>query len=63
MLLERVQMTDEEMTIEELYEKCRALISVISYPGLDENDRSSLIWTLTDIFELLGRAIGVNRRK
>ena len=56
-------MTDEEMTIEELYEKCRALISVISYPGLDENDRSSLIWTLTDIFELLGRAIGVNRRK
>ena len=56
-------MTEKRIMIEELYEKCRALISVVSYPGLDESDRSALLWILTDNFELLGRAIGASQRK
>lgn len=49
--------------IEELYEKCRALISALSYDGFSEADRSALLWILTDEFEMLGNAIGTTQNR
>ena len=49
--------------IEEHYEKCRALISALSYDGFSTADRSAMMWILTDEFEMLGKAIGTVQKK
>jgi hypothetical protein len=48
---------------EEYYEKCRALISVLSYDGFSGDDKSTLLWILTDLFEKLGDTIGTTPKK
>lgn len=52
-----------DMQKEEYYEKCRALISVLSYSRFNEADRSALMWLLTDTFERLGEVINTVPRK
>ena len=49
--------------IEEHYEKCRALISALSFDGFCSADRSALMWVLTDEFERLGEVIGTVQKK
>ncbi len=56
-------MKDKNYKVEEYYEKCRALISVLSYDGFDEADRSAILWVLTDCFEQLGEVIGTVQNK
>ena len=48
---------------EEYYEKCRALISVLSFNGFSDEDRSALLWILTDMFEKLGDVIGTTQKR
>ena len=51
------------MEIEFLYEKCRALISVIGIQGVSENDRGALLWMLEEYFGKLGEAIEKSQKK
>lgn len=53
----------EKDHIEEYYEKCRALISALSFNGFSDADRSALLWILTDEFEKLGEVIGTVPQK
>ena len=49
--------------LEELYEKCRALIEVILEERIDEDDRFALVWILSDYFKELGKVIGTVSKK
>jgi len=49
--------------MEECYEKCRAIISVLDRADLDVNDRATLIWIAKDIMNELGEAMGIGSMK
>jgi len=53
---------EERIKIEEQYEKCRALISVLAY-DFDDADRDAIISILSDCFKSLGDSIGVTPKK
>lgn len=57
------KMKDNDCKAEEYYEKCRALISVLSYDEISDSDKSALLWVLMDCFESLGIVIGTVRNK
>ena len=49
--------------MEEVYEKCRALISVLTEPVMKTCDRDALLWILGEEFERLGEIIGTVQKK
>ena len=52
-----------EYEMEEVYEKCRALISVLTEPVMKTCDRDALLWILGEEFERLGEIIGTVQKK
>lgn len=49
--------------VEVLYEKCRALISVIENETVSEADKIALMWALEEYFGKLGEAIEKSQKK
>ena len=49
----------ERLKVEEYYEKCRALLSVLNRDDLSESDRDAMLWILSDNFEALGNLMGI----
>ena len=54
-------MDNNSIMLEEEYEKCRALISVLVNGMVDDDDRITLIAILEEEFSMLGKIIGIVR--